>query len=84
MLEDKPTGLGELEREFTLIAWGVLLGFGYLTGWKAYKQTSAAPKGRRYRSRYFWWVWVGFFAIISYGCLSWLLILERVKPGLVA
>lgn len=71
------------EREVTLISWGILLGFGYLTGWKAYKQTLRIPKNRRFKSPYIWWIWVAFAAIYCHGCGGWLLLQQHIYPRFV-
>ncbi|RPB12940.1 hypothetical protein P167DRAFT_138934 [Morchella conica CCBAS932] len=74
--------LTELERELTLIAWGILIGFGYLTGWKAYRQTSTISREKRYRSSYFWWVWMDYVSIMVFGVLAWILNQKHIRPQL--
>lgn len=76
--------LTELERELTLIAWGILIGFGYLTGWKAYRQTSTISREKRYRSPYFWWVWMDYVSIMVFGVLAWILNQKHIRPQLVS
>lgn len=76
--------LTDLEHELTLIAWGILIGFGYLTGWKAYRQTSKISREKRYRSPYFWWVWMDYVSIMLFGVLAWILNQNHIKPQLVS
>ncbi|KAI5846474.1 hypothetical protein DFP73DRAFT_545988 [Morchella snyderi] len=78
----KNEALTNLERELTLVAWGILIGFGYLTGWKAYKQTSTISREKRYTSSYFWWVWMDYVSIMLFGVLAWILNQGHIRPQL--
>lgn len=79
----KPIHLSERDREISLLAWGFTLGFGYLTAWKGYKQTSSIPRSIRYKSLYFWLVWLEMVSILGYGGLTWLNVQNYCPPGFV-
>ncbi|KAI5778164.1 hypothetical protein EDC01DRAFT_376485 [Geopyxis carbonaria] len=76
-----PIPISETDIEISLIAWGFTLGFGFLTAWKAWKQTMRMNRTQRYRSAYFWLVWAEVLSNAGYGCGSWLYLKHHVQPG---
>lgn len=77
----KPFPVTERDREIALIAWGFSLGFGYLTAYKAFKQTMRVDAAVRWRSLYVWLIWIDIFASFGFGIGGWFFMQQHVKHG---
>ncbi|KAF8464684.1 hypothetical protein BDZ91DRAFT_821818, partial [Kalaharituber pfeilii] len=76
-----PLSITEKDREICLILWGFTIGFGFLTVWKAFKQTMKVNSGCRHRSMYVWLIWLNILGSLGYGVSGWLFIQKHVKHG---
>lgn len=92
LLARSPISLGEgyvnpeitdRDREISLICWGFTLGFGFLTVWKAVKQTLKVNRNCRLRSMYLWLVWADICGSFGFGISAWFYMQGHVKPGWV-
>lgn len=63
------------------LAAGFSLGFGFLTVWKAIKQTRSITQP--HRSTYVILVWAELFANFAIGILAWIYLEEIIPPGFV-
>lgn len=77
----KPHPVTEMDREISLICWGFTLGFGFLTCWKAWKQTMRVNRKIRLRSLYIWFLWLDILGSFGFGLGAWFYMQEHVRHG---
>ncbi|KAI5235839.1 hypothetical protein E4T42_09616 [Aureobasidium subglaciale] len=79
--------LQEVTRDDLTIAslcWGFTLGFGFLTTWKALKQSSAMYQRyglRRLSNAYVWMIWAEILVCLSFSIICWLYLRGIVAPS---
>lgn len=73
--------VNDRDREISLILWGFSLGYGFLTAWKAYKQTMKVNPSCRIRSVYVWLIWLDILGSFGFGMGAWFFMQVHVKPG---
>lgn len=78
-----PPPVTDRDREISLILWGFSLGFGFLTCWKAYKQTMKVNPKCRLRSVYVWLIWIDLLGSFGFGIGAWFFMQGHVKAGWV-
>ncbi|KAI4717071.1 hypothetical protein E4T48_06694 [Aureobasidium sp. EXF-10727] len=79
--------LQEVTRDDLTIAslcWGFTLGFGFLTVWKAMKQTTAMYKRyglRRLSNAYVWMIWAEISVCLAFSIACWLYLRGIIAPS---
>jgi len=79
----KPLTVTKADLSIASIAWGFSIGFGFLTTWKAIKQT--ADIQRRYgvsklNSPYIWMIWLEIVVCLAFSVICWLHVYGVIPP----
>ncbi|PVH74942.1 hypothetical protein DL98DRAFT_602699 [Cadophora sp. DSE1049] len=73
-----------MDLQITSLVWGITLGLGFLTTWKAIKQTTSITRRYGYRklnSPYIWMIWIEILSCLGFSIMSWLYLNSYLKPN---
>ncbi|KAH9203632.1 hypothetical protein DL95DRAFT_399173, partial [Leptodontidium sp. 2 PMI_412] len=72
-----------MDLQITSLVWGITLGLGFLTTWKAIKQTTSITRRYGYlklNSPYIWMIWIEILSCLGFSIMLWLYLNSYLKP----
>lgn len=83
----KPLVVTKADLSIASIAWGFSIGFGFLTTWKAIKQTVDIQRRygvSRLNSPYIWMIWLEIVVCLAFSVICWLHLYGIIPPRYVS